>query len=114
MSLRSLLNQSATISRKSEAQSSTTGEAVATWSTADAGVACAVQVSNASEDRTAARETGRTRYRVWFEYGTDVRSGDRVIWGSRTLSVIGMPSDEAGRSNHYVIVAEEVESGGTL
>ena len=114
MSLRAMLNTSATIARKTEGQSATTGETTATWSSVATGVACAVQVSTASEDRTAARETGRTRYRVFFEYGTDVRSGDRLTWGSRTLTVLGMPSDEAGRLSHYLVVCEEVEGGGTL
>lgn len=109
-----MYNTTVSVSRKTQTQSTSTGAKVSTWATVATGQAAAVQMSTSSEDRAYMRETGRTRYRVFMVYGVDVRTGDRLTWGSRTLSVLGPPIDEAGRQSHYALAAEEVEGGGTL
>jgi head-tail adaptor len=107
-----LLNDTCTIQRKTVTQSATSGGNQHAWASSSTGVACSVQADSGTEGNDFRRETGKRAYRVYFEYGTDVRHEDRIVWGGLTLSVTGPPVDGAGRQVYARVNAEEVISGG--
>lgn len=118
MSVYALLNSTCTISRKTTAVSSTTYAGVNTWSNAATGVACTIQADATREADFAAKETGIVSAWGYFEYGTDIRTGDRVVpndgqYSGVTLTVLGPPQDQAGRQAFVRVPLEYRIGGGT-
>lgn len=115
MSVRSLLNDSCSIRRKTTTQSSTTGGNVHTWAKTASGVACTVQFDSGSESVTDGREAGIRAASVFFESGTDVRVTDRLSaftlspHSAFTMSVTSPPVDASGRGTYYMVTAENLE-----
>ena len=74
------------------------------WSTV-ATVFAAVRTLRAGEREELGRLDGVATHRVTVRAGVDLRGGDRLIAGGRTLRVLAVRDDDAGR--HRVALAEE-------
>lgn len=111
MSLRSMLTDTCTINRKTEAVSGTSKYAAVSVAAVASSVPCLVQSDNSREAMVARSERGVARYRVYFEYGTDINNGDTLTWRSRTLSVISVPVDDSGKLAYAKVIAEEITGG---
>ena len=54
------------------------------------------------------QELGDTAYRVYLLSDPGAKAGDLVTWGSRTLSVLAVANDRAGRGVCYRLDCQEV------
>lgn len=119
MSVAALLVDSCTVRRKTSSVSASSGAPTTSWSNAATGVACAVQASSSSQSFSHAREVGTFSFNVFFEYGVDVRVGDRLsittnAYSGRLLTVTSPPTDDAGRRAYTRVTAVEIDGGGEL
>lgn len=109
-----MLNSTCTVSRPSQSRSSDTGGFATTFVTYEENVPCMVQDAGSRESLVGYRQTGGTSFRVYFEYGRDVRNGDRIVWDGRTLSVVGPPVSDPMRAHYTMVPCEEQQGGGLL
>lgn len=49
-------------------------------------------------------------HKLWFDYGTDITSNDRVTIGSTTYEVLDVNTDVAGAGHHATAMLREVRS----
>lgn len=116
MSYFALLNLTCTIQRSTESKDSVSGAIKRSWSSSATGVRCAVQVLSAKE-LSSPLQTGEVMYEVYFPYGTDVRSKDRLVsisgMSNITLEVQSPPVDDAGRRKTVRVEAMHRESKAT-
>lgn len=108
-----LLLHAVDIHRKAESISAATGAPRTAWTLVEAGRQCLVQATAARFDFTGRRETGTADYNVYFCPDVNIRSGDRLQWVNRTLSVTSPPIDHAGHEAYRMVTATEVERGAT-
>lgn len=108
MSVLGLLNKTCTIRRPTATDNTVTGSTGYTYADAATNVPCAVQVSTATDGFTPV-PTNETTYNVFFAYGADVTSNDRLtnITGltNFSLAVTSEPIDDAGRGAYIRVTA---------
>jgi len=110
VSIQTLYNKSATISRRTLAATSYGAAQKPTWSNHLTTVACAVQPLTAREMEAFGKLTGEVTHRMFTAAGQDILPRDRVVVGSTTYEIEGSV-DAAGRSHHMeLLVHEWVES----
>lgn len=109
-----MLNSTCTVSRPSQSRSTATNSITTTFVTYEENVPCMVQDAGSRESLIGYRQTGGTSFRVYFEYGRDVRNGDRISWDGRTLSVVGPPVSDPMRAHYTMVPCEEQQGGGLL
>lgn len=113
-----MLNMECSIYRKTENTSSTTYGPNDSIAESVSHVPCTVQIATSREIDFAARETGVLYAFGYFEYGTDIRSADRIYmiggqYDGYYFSVTGTPDDTAGRQA-FIRVPLEYRAGGGL
>jgi hypothetical protein len=110
VSVPNLLNKTCSVVRTTGAKAPT-GATTYSESTTT-GVPCAVQVVRADQ-RQFPREAGETEYHVYFKFGTDVQTGDKITTvtglSNAHLSVQSYPVDDSGRGAYTRVVALHVQ-----
>jgi len=114
MSLRTMLTQTATIQRKANSVSSTTGGVTAGFVNIASGVACAIQSGRDSEAIEFSRRNGRVVYRAYFEPTASLQLKDRFVTlggtniepTAREYDVVSPPNDQAGRGAYLTCLCE--------
>jgi len=81
---------------------------VRTPSYTDTAYNASVQPGAGSAGDAHLQELGDTAYRVYLTTDPSAKKGDLVVWGSRTLSVLAVANDRAGRGACYRLDCEEV------
>jgi len=81
---------------------------VRTPSYTDTVYAASVQPGAGSDGDAHLQELGDTAYRVYLTSDPGAKAGDIVVWGARTLSVIAVANDRAGRGACYRLDCAEV------
>ena len=80
-----------------------------TYGDPGAAIACSVQEQGAEmRDDDNGKLQHVIMYKVYFHDDPLLRLRDRILWGSRTLTVTGVPPDAAGHARSWVIDAEEL------
>lgn len=103
MSIARLLNQSLTIQRRSSTSTDEYGNEVHTTTTSTVTVGYVEQAT--AEEVTVDRETYVTDWRVFLPAGTAVDGSDRIVYGSKTLEVVGAPHEvwnPRTRTTHHI------------
>jgi len=81
---------------------------VRTPSYTDTVYAASVQPGAGSDGDAHLQELGDTAYRVYLTSDPGAKAGDIVVWGARTLSVIAVANDRAGRGACFRLDCAEV------
>jgi hypothetical protein len=117
LSVQNLMKSICTIYRPTETRSSTDSSVADSFAAVASGVLLDFQGDNSREGREYQKDTGRTRFRCYMPRSASVLGGDRLTltWGysaGKTVEVISLAFDTAGRGNHQVVIAEDVVTGG--
>lgn len=116
MSLKNLLNQTVTIQGETSTQSSLGGN-VKTFAnkTGLEGIKVLFNTKQGGNDREGkefGKSTQRDLYRMYASYGSatsTIAVTDRVIWGSKTLEVLGDAYDPGGRNVLFHVECEMIK-----
>lgn len=71
--------------------------------TTEAGVFCSVQQSSAAQRTDQDIEGATATGKAFFASDPNVRTGDILIWGTRSLEVVAPAIDDAGRGRLFVV-----------
>lgn len=123
MSVENLLNLTCTLTAPATTVG-TSGGNIVTYSNVATFVPCSIQPERTLEAEVARRETGVTRFVVYFapdravlpQYRiTSIAGGDRYAgaWSGKTLAVVSLYEDAVGRGQYRKVLAELVEGGPT-
>lgn len=82
---------------------------VRTATYADAIHQASVQAGSGADGDAHLQELGATAYRVYFASDPGCKAGDLIVWGTRTLSVVAVPSDRAGKGAAFRVDCTEVD-----
>lgn len=108
MSLRSLLNTTATIQRAMD--TNTALGTTKTYASHLTGVLCRISAVPARELGTIgdASRALAAEYKMWTTPGQDIKPSDRVVAGGRTYEILDVDRDVAAASHHMRLGLLEV------
>ncbi|REK40878.1 MAG: hypothetical protein DWQ20_00690 [Actinobacteria bacterium] len=106
MSFRSLLNQTATIKRRSATQSTSSGGAKYPVTTV-CDAPCRIQMDSSSEASIGGRASATAQGTGYFLFGADIRSGDYIEAGGLAYEVVGPPRNAGGHNHHLEVTLTE-------
>lgn len=111
MTLATMLTEDVTILRAGTT-TDRAGDIIKSWaSPASTAAKCFVETKRSDEDEFRRFSTD-VLYLLFFSVGTDVQSGDRVVWGSITMEVIGKPMKRlTPKGVHHLEVAAREFTG---
>ncbi|MGD9617164.1 MAG: hypothetical protein AB7W06_17450 [Alphaproteobacteria bacterium] len=105
MSVASLSINTVTVDRK--VWTSVHGQRTATSSTAV--LTMSIQPMRASRARAYGLDVGVTGYTAYCATDPSLKVGDTITWGSKVLSVLASPRDEAGRGVVWATDCKEIK-----
>lgn len=85
------------------------GSPLETFATYLSDIKASIQPISEAEVIKAGRVATRTNYNLYIEYGNDILATDRIVWGIKTLKVMGPPSNPMSQNRFIKLVCEEIE-----
>lgn len=82
---------------------------VRTPSYSDASSMASVQPMKADRVRLHGLEAGQTGYTCYFAEDPTVNEADLIVWGAKTIFVLGPTRDEAGRGRCFAVDCREIK-----
>ena len=124
MSALDLLNQTCTLSAPTITVETASGQNSYSFSNVATAVRCSIQPRRTYDRNNPARETGVTEFVVYFPPTQTVEVDYRITsiaggagyagaWAGKTLGVVSLWMDGAGRGQYKAVVARLVDGGPT-
>ena len=113
MAVEDLLVQTCDVQRKTVAIG-IRGQTDHTWTTMESGIRCNIQLATIVREEYRLEQHGETTLTTFlgfFEYGSDIKEGDKIILSdpSSVFHVDRIHPDSVGRSSHMEADLEQVD-----